>query len=245
MKQKETDEKMELDLFSEALGRREKLDVLITGQECRTLIMLHGLHGCRHDWLQKTGLAELAGDHKINVICPDGGNDFYVNSYMRYISFEIPEFLEKEMHLGQFAIGGLSMGGYGAMINAFTFPKRFSHVIALSAAMPVYKCRRMLEEGDKEDSEYVRRLGLFGPFDKMEGGSCDPIAAAKKAEKSGIPPLFIACGREDDHIGDTRRFIEALSLTSVDYTYVENRGRHDWQYWDRMLIPSLKWLEGR
>ena len=227
---------------STTLGKETTLNYLKHSPEYPTLIMLHGLGGNRNDWLSKSDIIVYSDEYHFNIICPEGEDSFYINSYADYISDELLNIAEEELDMHDFAIGGLSMGGYGAMIAGFLSPNRFSHVLCLSGAMPVYKHERILKEGGltPEDMEY--RQKIFGPFDQIRGSYKDPEFLIARS-RDILPPLYICCGLEDSHIPDTRLFVNALKKLPIDFTYVENEGKHNWEYWSRMLKPALDWMK--
>ena len=159
---------------SRELKRETAFNYVKHNPEYPTLIMLHGLGGYMYDWLSKTDIIAYSEEYSFNLICPEGEDSFYINDYTDYISEELLDIAEEELDMHDFAIGGLSMGGYGAMIAGFINPNRFSHILSLSGAMPVYKYERILKEGGitPEDREY--RLRIFGPFDQIRGSYKDP-----------------------------------------------------------------------
>lgn len=80
----------------------------------------------------------------IAVIMPAGENHFYLNQpgagfdYQNFIGSELVE-LTREMfplskHREDTYIGGLSMGGFGALNNGLKNPETFGGIIALSSA---------------------------------------------------------------------------------------------------------------
>src|SRR5438132_74136 len=82
-------------------------------------------------------------------------------------------------------IGGLSMGGYGAIKLALKFPQLFCSAVSHSAALDV---RRRIER--PEISAEMRRI--FGP--SPGGGPNDPYALAEKIDRKLLPVTeLLAC----------------------------------------------------
>src|SRR6266850_4148449 len=120
-------------------------------QRYPVLYFLHGL-GDNEQTLFNTGgwslIEDLRQHSKIGdflVVAPEGRASFYINSAdgkQAYSDFFLREFMptiEKkypilEGRAGR-AIGGISMGGYGALRFAFAHPELFSAVSAQSAAL--------------------------------------------------------------------------------------------------------------
>ncbi|HKD92062.1 MAG TPA: alpha/beta hydrolase-fold protein, partial [Terriglobales bacterium] len=79
------------------------------------------------------------------IVTPAAGRSFYINSRdgrVRYEDFFIREFIpamERSFRISRLragrGIGGVSMGGYGALRFAFKYPQLFSSVAALMPAL--------------------------------------------------------------------------------------------------------------
>ena len=93
----------------------------------KTLYLLHGAFGNYTDYLSGTRIQRWAEEHNLAVIMPSGENQFYVDkpsrgeNYGAYVADELVEFTRKMFPLSHKKedtfIAGLSMGGYGALIN--------------------------------------------------------------------------------------------------------------------------------
>ena len=92
-----------------------------------TLSLLRGYSGAPHDCLRNSPVEALAAQYGIAIIMPEGGNRFWVDNAETNI--RAGEFLGRELvqvtrtmfnlsHKREDTfIGGLSMGGYGAVRN--------------------------------------------------------------------------------------------------------------------------------
>ena len=95
----------------------------------KTLYLLNGVFGDYHDWIKSTRIALWAEENNLAVVMPAGENMFYVDSpgigtaYSTFIGKELVEITRKMFPLSSKCedtfIGGLSMGGYGALYNGF------------------------------------------------------------------------------------------------------------------------------
>src|SRR5215467_15931351 len=110
------------------------------------LYFLHGLGGDQSFLVSSGGwnIIEDAQEQKqiteFVVVTPQADSTFYINSKdgrVKYEDFFIHDFvpqIEKHFHLlgtrGGRAIGGISMGGYGALRFAFKYPQMFSAAVA-------------------------------------------------------------------------------------------------------------------
>lgn len=143
--------KFDGNIMSIALGMETSISVYLPHDDekyhknqkpLRTLILLHGFTGKHSNWHRYTALERYAADNNIAVITPDGGYSMYANmaygqNYFDYVSTELVEIIHKMFRLPvdreNLFIGGLSMGGYGALKVALTCPDRFSKCIAFSS----------------------------------------------------------------------------------------------------------------
>ena len=111
----------------------------------KTLYLLHGIFGNDTDWVCGTRVQSWAQDRNLAVVMPSGENSFYVDMpkasayYGTYIGKELVDFTRRTFPLSHKRedtfIGGLSMGGYGAIVNGLQNPETFGAVCALSSAL--------------------------------------------------------------------------------------------------------------
>jgi putative tributyrin esterase len=155
-------------------------------------------------------------------------------------------------------IAGLSMGGYGAMALALSYPDVFSATASHSGVLfpalgdgrfPVLRTRFDI---DSLRASYPRWLwalqeAAFGK-DSVGWAARDPsqLAAQLQERQPGLmPALFADCGTEDFLITQNRAFRDAVQKASVQITYVEHAGAHNWDYWRRHVPESAAWLAAR
>ena len=219
-----------------------------------TLYLLHGIFGDNTDWLTGTRIQAWATDRNLTVVMPAGENSFYVDNkkssalYGTYIGKELVDFTRRTFPLShkreETFIGGLSMGGFGSIVNGLQNPETFGAVCALSSAL--------ILDSMMENKEYTDFLmtnkgyyeSVFGDLDQVKGGVNDYNALAEKvAAGSGPKPKFyLACGTEDGLIAPNRQFRDHLKSLGFEITYEEGPGVHDWYFWDEYILKALKWL---
>jgi putative tributyrin esterase len=127
-------------------------------------------------------------------------------------------------------IGGLSMGGYGAIKLALKYPQLFCSAVAHSAALDV---RRRIER--PEIAEEMRRI--FGPA--PGGGPDDPYALAATMDRRLLPALRLDCGLEDGLLEENRAFHRHLEQLGIPHEYAEFPGAHTWDYWDHHVQEAI------
>ena len=221
-------------------------------RETRNLILLHGLTGTDTDWLFGGAAQKIAIQYNLNVFMPTTGNSFYLDhgyaggNYCTFIGKELPEYLQKtfgiEMKRENTMIGGLSMGGYGAIHVALAYPEVFSAAIALSSAIHIDDMATKMRTGGEDVLPLPMAKSIFGEPDHLVSSTENPRVQYRMLKESGqqIPFLYLACGTEDDLCSANRAFADFLHAESADYCYEEGPGRHDWFFWTDYIERGLR-----
>ncbi|MUG46255.1 alpha/beta hydrolase [Paenibacillus woosongensis] len=222
----------------------------------KTLYLLHGYSGSHGDWLSYSRIRELSDKHRIAVIMPSGENHFYVDDedlgafYGEFVGKELVEFTRKMFPLStdreDTYIGGLSMGGYGAIRNGLKYASHFSRIIALSSAILPYKIANAAPDFKDGIADYKYFRRVFGDLDRLLGSDKDPEALVMGLKETGkpIPQIYMACGTEDFLLDVNQRFRDFLVLENVPLTYVERTGAHTWDFWSEYIVYAIEWALG-
>lgn len=220
-----------------------------------TLYLLHGIFGSCHDWVNGTRIATWAQNRDLAVVMPSAENKFYVDNprsgdnFGKFIGEDLVEYTRRSFPLSAARedtfIGGLSMGGYGALRNGLVYHDTFGAIIGLSSAL-------VLENALKSTYDNPSLLGnrayfesVFGDLDALIGSDKDPNALILRllAEGKPLPKLYLACGSEDENILPCNEAFHAfLQQNGVEHTYVTAPGKHDWVFWDTFIAKALDWL---
>ncbi len=206
-----------------------------------TFYLLHGLSDDHTIWLRRTSIERYVERLPLIVVMPDGFRGFYTNNdqgpaYATYLADELPAIIERNFparsdRTGR-CIGGLSMGGYGALRTALANPDRYISANSHSGAL----LHGGKQWADPKQAEYRR---IFG--DSSKGSDHDLLNLAQKAPVSGsVPALRIDCGTDDFLIDDNRSFHAALNGMGLGHEYDEYPGEHNWAYWDTHVQTALK-----
>ncbi|MDQ3740061.1 MAG: alpha/beta hydrolase-fold protein [Actinomycetota bacterium] len=157
------------------------------------LVLLHGRGGGPEGMVSDalTEALDAAGDRAPIVLLPDGGEASYWHNrrdgaWARMVVREaIPEAIRRyDADPGRVAIGGISMGGFGALHLAAAFPDRFCAVGAHSPA--IFADAASSAEGAFDDAEDFDRHDLLAraeqipPGTWIDVGDDDPFAAATR-----------------------------------------------------------------
>nr|WP_233272805.1 alpha/beta hydrolase-fold protein [Paraburkholderia acidisoli] len=214
------------------------------------LYLLHGNNDDAMNWitqgqLQATADALIAR-HEIPpvvIVMPQGGTDWYVDrkekmetAFFDDLLLEVESQFAVSQERDGRAIGGFSMGGFGALRYTMEHPDMFCGALLLSPA---------IYSGDPPPASSARRVGVFGEhqFDSHVWRALNYPALwnAYFAQPRRVP-FFIAAG-DDDLV------IQAES--SLLYTRLREAGNpaalriidggHVWAVWRDLLPAALKY----
>lgn len=241
---------------SAVLGKKTTLNVILpnVGQPpFPTLYLLHGLSDDATTWLRHTRLEYYVRELPLIVVLPDGHRSFYTDheegpAYARHVGEEIPAFIERTFPaLAQRdarAIGGLSMGGYGALRIGLGYADRYCSVHSHSGAVgwgrftgdSAYQEIARQRGWSPEFASELRRIFGLAPL----GTHHDLIHLAQRAAAAQqLPHLALDCGTEDFLLNDNRAFTADLRQAGIPHTYIEAPGAHTWDYWDTHIQTAL------
>ena len=257
---------IQVNYMSQALWRTVTLQVILPADKAdlqgnllplkkyKTLYLLNGLHGNYTDWVSGTRIKRWAQEHDLAVVMPAGDNSFYVdrpaqhNNYGEFVGKELVEITRRMFPLSDKRedtfIGGLSMGGYGAIINGLKYRETFGAVVGLSSAL------HMFERVDNLGPlNWTYNETLFGKFEDAVLSDNNPrvlvkkLGSMKKDDPSLLlPKIYMSCGTEDFLLESNRTFKRLFEENGFDLTYVESPGDHNWDFWDEYIRKVMDWL---
>jgi len=207
------------------------------------LYLLHGLSDDHTIWTRRTSLERYVEGTPLIVVMPNGERSFYTDSqsnpkaaFETYIARDLIGFVDSTFHTiprreGR-VIGGLSMGGYGALKLALKHPNLFCAAVSHSGAL-AFASRKFSPE-EAWDREWIP---VFG--ENPKGGTEDLFALAQSAKRDTLPALRIDCGVEDFLIESNRAFHKHLEQLAIAHEYQEFPGEHNWAYWDIHVQEAL------
>ena len=219
----------------------------------KTLVLLHGFSGDCNEWLYHAPVMEYAEKYNLAIVMPSGGLNFYLDcpetgrSYDRFIGKDLIEYLRDTFGLAMTRedtlIGGLSMGGFGALHVGLSHPDVFSRIIALSSAFLIPDLKTMPPQGNgRANYEYYR--ATFGDLSVAAESDQNPEVLHRKLKESGaeIPRIFMACGTEDFLYTRNLGLRDTLLKQGADLEYREGPGVHDWHFWVPYLDEGIRWF---
>jgi S-formylglutathione hydrolase FrmB len=201
---------------SAALGRTTTYTAFVPDAGAPPFAVLYQLHGASDDhraWLYKSNLLRYVDGLPLIVVMPSGENSYYVDAWERMVVDDLPAHVARTFHAreGRAAIGGLSMGGYGAIRLGLKYAERYASIFAHSSRLP--------QSGDDHDVEVI----------------------AARVDRAAMPALAFDCGTEDYLLADSRRFHARLDALGLPHQYREHAGAHTWDYWDEHVREAIAW----
>jgi len=212
----------------------------------KVLYLLHGYSDDHSIWLRRTSVERYAASHNLAVIMPAVNHSFYCNEvhgerYWDYVSEELPAVMHSFFRISRQAedtcVAGLSMGGYGAMRLALTFPERFAAAASFSGAVDITGIvGRHHQDGTSER--------IFGQARDISGTEVDLRYLMKKNAKAAKKPrLYISCGTKDFLYDAHQKFIPELIENGWDVIrYDEPEAVHEWGFWDREIRKFIEMI---
>ncbi len=210
-----------------------------------TLYLLHGSPGRESDWLTG-GKADQSADTLIALgkipelilILPDGngrpgqtsewGNSFdHQQNIETYVARDLVSYVDAKYRTLARAsyrgIGGLSMGGFGAMNIALHHPDVFGFVIALGG--------------------YYRAEGGIWGKNAVYMRENSPIDVLPSDKPAWRLHMYIGAATKDQpYYTDARQFVHELHHLHLAYQLDVQSGYHSWKVWQTQIYTALLWL---
>ncbi len=214
----------------------------------RTIYLLHGAADDSEAWMEQTAVARMADECGFALVLANGGNSFFINNpanerYSDFITDEMIDYTREILPLSDKKedtfIGGISMGGYGAVRAALLRPERFGKAFSLSGALNIQKAHtfiracggvmpdpfHFMEKNALKGSEY----DLFTLLDRYADQPWDAV------------PLWISCGDKDYFDMFTAEFEKKAQAAGYPVTRDTGSGDHTWEFWREAIGPAVRW----
>jgi len=248
-----------LDYKSESLVRNVSLEVFLPysegvpedGRLYKTLYFLPGFSASAIELATYLSFRTKSLIHNIAVVIVNGDNSFYINKpermemYEAFITKEVPKVTRDLFPLSDKKedtfIGGLSMGGYGSLVNGLKDTDTFGKIAMMSPAIDLYK---MLDDSKQGFTQNFLD-GLFESREAHQNSLEFPETAIEEHIKNDreFPELFLTCGTDDElTYDDTVQLHKILNENDIEVEYIEDSGNHDIFFWDKMMTPMFEFL---
>jgi putative tributyrin esterase len=249
-----------------------------SAQRYPVVYLLHGHTGNYTSWATYAKLpVQLATQYNCIVILPDAGNSWYVNwtgqtdgkphQWHDMLVKDLLPDAEKKYRINSTksgrSIGGLSMGGYGALAIGLKNPHLFGFVFSSAGAIDF--CKYIKQEFEKDTLDWNNPV-LWSEDSKItdcqnfstwrertppglvfknaiDADAFDPYTLLEKADSASLPFIHIDCGNNDFHLTAALNFTEALKKKSVRYSLLVMPGNHEVPYWQQAISHTFLILQ--
>jgi len=235
------------------------------------LYLLHGYGGNYTGWIAD-GAADYAAAYDLIIVVPDSGNSWYANwkasedgkknNWEDYIVKDVVGYVDSHYRTisrrqGR-AIGGLSMGGYGAVVIGLRNPEMFCSVASHSGALSYgRKFAERLKKGEPVSPfgprpDWMSDFDIpgFGTYSERsprgqiitsleEADAIDVFKLVVGLDEDKRPDIYIGCGRSDFLFDSFKAFGEHLRENNITHTSRVSDGAHTHEYWAREVRYSM------
>ena len=210
-------------------------------QRYPVLYMLHGLGGSSNTW-RAWGLFDAA-DRMIRakqiapliIVAPQGDNGYWMNHvaggprWEDYVVQDLVPHIDLRYRTlpsrAYRAVGGVSMGGNGAIRLLLDHPELFG---AAAGHSPVFR-------------DQAQAFAFFGTGPDYERR--DPVALVELLGARVAGDLWIDMGGEDEWLPRTVRFHEVLLQHGIQHRWSVAPGVHEPSYWEPRIPEYLRWYD--
>lgn len=258
---------IQMNIMSQSLMRTVSVNVILPADKMvlpgmpkredkpyKTLYLLHGVFGSYIDWVCGTRIQRYAEENDLAVVMPSGDNSFYVdrtdsnNLYGEFVGRELVELTRKMFPLSHERedtfIGGLSMGGFGALRNGLKYSDTFGYIVCLSGALHLEQMAARTEDVGFfiENKSYAE--SCFGDLTKVLESDRNPKYLAKQLKAAGkaLPQIYMACGDQDSLLPVNKEMAAFLKEQGADVVFEVGSGNHEWDFWDAYIKKAIGWL---
>lgn len=224
------------------------------GQHFASIYMLHGLYGDETNLTtqahSKQVLDQLVNSQHLPVVVifPDGSNSFYLDTETQKMASAImTELIPKMTTTYQLAgakhraVGGISMGGYGAANLTLRHPNAFHTAALISPA--VWQQVPQTVQANTQISAFKHN----GAFSKALYDQNQPTRyLGTYLKKDRQPAAFYIESTSHDTtvpIAAVNQFTNALKRQHIPVTYqIDHFGNHNWTYWNHALPLAYRFI---
>jgi enterochelin esterase-like enzyme len=210
------------------------------------LYLLHGAPGHMTDWIMGGKVDESADlliamgqIPELILILPDGngrpgatsewGNSFDQQQRIEtFVALDLVAYVDR--HYRTFAdaayrgIGGLSMGGFGAMNIAVHHPDVFGTVISLGG--------------------YYRAEGVIWGKNAAYRRANSPIDVLPHNQQAWKLHIYLGAATQDQPYYEyTKEFMRVLDALHLPYRFDLRPGYHSWRVWQVQMYQALAWIQ--
>jgi enterochelin esterase-like enzyme len=240
-----------LTVKSRALGARADMTMFVplqarTLRDAPLVVLLHGAHGSHWNWAAQGGahrtaknLIDSGAIPPMVLAMPSDGLWGDGSGYVPHRTQDFEKWIVEEVPAAAAAaagcvsgrsplfLGGLSMGGFGALRIGAKYAGRYGGVSAHSSVTHLKQLQMVVEEDLSKSGVLPEDYGVWDMMWKARGA---------------LPPIRFDCGREDPFLELNRELHRQMAEAGLAHVYEEFAGGHDWSYWEARLGDSLRFF---
>lgn len=206
--------------------------------------LLHGVYGSAWIWAHKAGVhltaQRLIDEGRIPPMAiampSDGlwgdGSAYLPHNHLnfeKWIAEDVPAAVQENIEAvteqsPQF-IGGLSMGGFGALRIGAKYHPNYRGISGHSSITALDQMTLFVEEP----------LENYRQEDAMNKSVLETVLE----NRDHLPALRFDCGQDDLLIEQNRTLHTQLTEAGIAHSYEEFAGEHAWPYWEEHVVDSL------
>jgi S-formylglutathione hydrolase FrmB len=223
-----------------------------SGLRYPVLYLLHGAGGNLNNWATLGGIQATADALMASgaippaiIVMPDAAESWYVDgaekmetAVLKDLIPDVQRQFRAQVKREGRLIGGLSMGGYGALRFVLKYPEMFVAAALLSPA---------IYDPEPPPHSGVRRAAVFGgqTFDAALWRSLNyPMLWDAYLQKKSPVPMYINSG-DDDHLLIEQEAAKLYALLRKNEQPAELRivdGGHAWSVWESTIGDALRYI---
>ena len=242
-----------LTMHSRALQQRGDVSLYLPPDTAdRTLpllVLLHGVNGSHWNWWALGDMhgiaAEMIASREIEptaIAMPSDGLWSDGSGYLRHRAFDaeawimedVPACIQSvlpQVRVDRFGLGGLSMGGYGALRLGAKYPERVMAIAAHSAVTSLEDLQPFVQESIEKDLALGKR-------------DADLLYWMRR-HRAHLPPIRFDCGTDDSLLAGNRVLHAQMMKARIPHVYEEYPGGHDWNYWRTHGRGTLRFMSNQ
>ena len=231
-------------VYSASMKKRVEVVVIVPEKAdalTASVYLLHGHGGNARTWLgMRPDLKEMADQHNLLFICPDGKNSWFWDSpvvassrYETFVAKELVAYVQTRYKVNdrsdKRAISGLSMGGHGALWLAMRHPQVFGLAGSMSGGLDIRPFPNNWNMKDylgakNQHPERWKNYSVRGQLEKLQKGQLH---------------IIIDCGVDDFFFKVNEEVHHALLNRGIEHDYIVRPGGHNAAYWKNALDYHL------
>ena len=214
------------------------------------VILLHGVYGSAWAWSHGTGVhlqaLKMIQDKEISpmiIAMPSDGLWGDGSGYLKHNSYNFEKWIVEDVvaalaekvtgasNQSPLFIGGLSMGGFGALRIGAKYSEKFKGISGHSSITSLEQMKLFVEED----------LLNYSQEDKVD----EDVFNTFQQYRNSLPPIRFDCGMNDPLIKFNRELHRKMLEQEIPHDYKEYPGGHEWPYWEEHIGESLRFFANK